>query len=138
MIVKRLRSERKWSQEQLAEFSGLSVRTIQRVESGNKASMETLMSLAAVFEIDVSKLMEEITVIDKKTDEWKGLPWWFRASLVGSGSRRTAIMAELTMVAIGFVSWILLEPDARITPFIFFFAYIMGWINRYGDSKKVW
>lgn len=45
MLVKRLRTQRSWSQEQLAEYSGLSVRTIQRVESGNKASLETLKCL---------------------------------------------------------------------------------------------
>ena len=42
MIVKKLRDRRGWTQEQLAECCGLNVRTIQRVESGNKASLETL------------------------------------------------------------------------------------------------
>lgn len=42
MIVKKLRDKNRWSQEQLAEFSGLNVRTIQLVESGQKASLETL------------------------------------------------------------------------------------------------
>lgn len=59
MIVRKLRLEKGWSQEQLAEFSGLSVRTIQRVERGQKPSLETLKSLAAVFEIDVSDLAME-------------------------------------------------------------------------------
>jgi transcriptional regulator with XRE-family HTH domain len=39
MIVKNLRDQHKWSQEQLAELCGLNVRTIQRVESGSKASL---------------------------------------------------------------------------------------------------
>ncbi len=54
MIVHKLRLQRGWSQEQLAEFSGLSVRTIQRIEKGQKASLESLKSLAAVFELQVS------------------------------------------------------------------------------------
>ncbi|MDH5433180.1 MAG: helix-turn-helix domain-containing protein, partial [Gammaproteobacteria bacterium] len=37
MIVKRLRDKKNWSQEQLAIMTGLSTRTIQRIESGNKA-----------------------------------------------------------------------------------------------------
>ena len=41
MIVKRLREKRNWSQEQLATLSGLSTRTIQRIESGNKGLNET-------------------------------------------------------------------------------------------------
>ncbi len=67
MIVKKLRDRQNWSQEQLAEFSGLSTRTIQRIESGSKASLESLKSLAAVFEVEISSLTEEITVIDRQT-----------------------------------------------------------------------
>ncbi|MBT3307932.1 MAG: Pr2TM family membrane protein [Gammaproteobacteria bacterium] len=59
MIVRKLRLQRGWSQEQLATFSGLSIRTIQRIERGQKASLETLNALAAVFEIDVSQLQGE-------------------------------------------------------------------------------
>jgi transcriptional regulator with XRE-family HTH domain len=59
MIVRKLRLEKGWSQEQLAEISGLSVRTIQRMERGQKPSLETLKSLAAVFEIDISDLTKE-------------------------------------------------------------------------------
>lgn len=138
MIVKKLRTQRNWSQEQLAEFCGLSVRTIQRVESGSSASIETLKSLASVFEVDIATLTEEITVIDKASEDWKNLPWWFKASLAGSRSKRSAITAELVMIALGCLSWVLIEPEALMTPIILLFAYLMGWVNRYGDSKKVW
>jgi transcriptional regulator with XRE-family HTH domain len=56
MSVQKLRLQRGWSQEQLAELSGVSARTIQRIERGQSASMETLKALAAVFEIDFSEL----------------------------------------------------------------------------------
>jgi transcriptional regulator with XRE-family HTH domain len=56
MLIQKLRLQRGWSQEQLAELSGLSVRTIQRIERGLPASNETLKSLASVFEIDFSTL----------------------------------------------------------------------------------
>lgn len=59
MIVRKLRLENGWSQEQLAEISDLSVRTIQRIERGQKPSLESLKSLAAVFEIDVTDLTKE-------------------------------------------------------------------------------
>lgn len=59
MLVQKLRLQRGWSQQQLAELSGLSVRTIQRIESGQAASAETLKSLASVFEIDFSQLNTE-------------------------------------------------------------------------------
>ena len=34
MIIKKLRLQKCWSQEQLSEFSGLSVRTIQCIDVG--------------------------------------------------------------------------------------------------------
>ncbi|OUS00967.1 hypothetical protein A9Q86_09475 [Flavobacteriales bacterium 33_180_T64] len=52
--IKKMRLERHWSQDQLAEMSGLSIRTIQRIENGENAGFESLKSLAAVFEINIS------------------------------------------------------------------------------------
>jgi transcriptional regulator with XRE-family HTH domain len=138
MIVKKLRIERNWSQEQLAEFCGLSVRTIQRVESGNKASIETLKSLASVFEVEISKLTEEITVIDKNSVSWKEMPWWFKTSLIGIRTKRVAITFELVFLLLGFASWVINDPSTIKTPFIFLMAYLSTWINRYGDRKNIW
>ncbi len=59
MIVKKLRLQHSWSQEQLAQFSGLSKRTIQRIERGKSASLESWKSLAAVFEVTVEELKPE-------------------------------------------------------------------------------
>ncbi|WP_077999852.1 helix-turn-helix domain-containing protein [Edwardsiella tarda] len=50
------RLARAWSQEQLAEMSGLSTRTVQRIENGEQPSLETLSALAAVFEVSVAEL----------------------------------------------------------------------------------
>ena len=84
MILRKLREGRKLSQEQLAIMSGLSVRTIQRIESGSRASLESLKSLASVLETNVSTLEQEIIVIDKTTDKWKRLPLIFRLNFLGS------------------------------------------------------
>ena len=59
MLVQKLRLQHGWSQQQLAEASGLSVRTIQRIEAGYPASIESLKSLAAVFEVDFLTLNPE-------------------------------------------------------------------------------
>ncbi|KAF7781742.1 hypothetical protein PRUB_b1064 [Pseudoalteromonas rubra] len=59
MIIRKFRLQRGWSQEQLATLSGLSVRTIQRIERGQSPSLESLKSLAAVFETTVADLKEE-------------------------------------------------------------------------------
>ena len=55
-LVLELRLRRAWSQEQLAKVSGLSHRTIQRVEREASGSLETKKSLAATFEIDPGDL----------------------------------------------------------------------------------
>lgn len=62
MSIQKLRLKRGWSQQQLAEASGLSVRTVQRIEAGEAASTETLKSLAAVFEVHFSTLSPEQTM----------------------------------------------------------------------------
>jgi transcriptional regulator with XRE-family HTH domain len=59
MNIQKLRLQRGWSQQQLAELSGLGARTIQRIENGQPASAESLKSLASVFEIDFSTLTSE-------------------------------------------------------------------------------
>ena len=65
MKIKDLRHKKGWSQEQLADLCGLNVRTIQRVENGNQASLETLKSLASVFEIDISSQQDLIKILVK-------------------------------------------------------------------------
>ena len=71
MIVRKLRLQKGWSQEQLAEMSGLSVRTIQRIERGKKAGLESLKSLAAVFDVELSNLYEDTEMQSDETMTWE-------------------------------------------------------------------
>ena len=48
MIVRKLRLQRGWSQSQLAEMLGVATRTVQRLEQGQRPSLETAKALAAV------------------------------------------------------------------------------------------
>ena len=64
MNIKQRRLEKGWSQEELARHSGLSTRTIQRIENGQTASIESLKCLAAVFETSVDSLVPEQTMIE--------------------------------------------------------------------------
>ena len=66
MTIRERRMEKGWSQEELARHCGLSTRTIQRIESGQRAGLESLKCLAAVFETSISELMEEQTMTDSK------------------------------------------------------------------------
>lgn len=63
MKIRKLRLQRSWSQEQLAQMCGLNVRTIQRIERGHNAGLETLKALAAVFEVPIQELQPEATAM---------------------------------------------------------------------------
>lgn len=66
-IVQHLRVEKNFSQAELAEKSGLSLRTIQRIEAGNIPKGFTLKALANAFETEPEKLIpsKEITKLDR-------------------------------------------------------------------------
>ena len=56
MIFRKLRLERGLTQDQLAVMAGISIRTLQRVERGADASVETLKCLAAALDLDFAEL----------------------------------------------------------------------------------
>jgi transcriptional regulator with XRE-family HTH domain len=108
MILKQLRISRHLSQEQLAQMSGLNVRTIQRIESGQNASVESLKCLAAVLEVDISTLNQETFMIDKNTDPWKAHPiwvkWWFFFNYLSfKPFRKSTIRGMVFCHLVGFV-----------------------------------
>lgn len=137
MIVKRLREKRNWSQEQLATFSGLSTRTIQRIEGGNKASLESLKALASVFEIDISTLQEEIIVIDKTSNEWIKEPILVKFAFWGIKVRKQIVMLEVTVLLFGLLTW-LIRPDVFATTGAFVLAYLFSNMRHYIDRKRYW
>lgn len=57
--IKRWREERHWSQEHVAEMAGIGLRTLQRIENGESASRESIMALAAAFNVDIGALVED-------------------------------------------------------------------------------
>lgn len=93
--IRKLREERAWSQEHLAEVAGLSLRTVQRVESDGSASHDTRLALAAVFEVEVGRLSapslnplvpdvrSETTTLAPASTEPKR-PWIWRLARLGT------------------------------------------------------
>jgi transcriptional regulator with XRE-family HTH domain len=55
-VVREFRKKANWSQEDLATASGLSLRTIQRVETDGSAALETRRALAAAFGVQPKDL----------------------------------------------------------------------------------
>lgn len=54
--IRRMRAARSWSQEGLAAVSGLSARTVQRIESDGVASLESRRALAAAFGVNATEI----------------------------------------------------------------------------------
>ncbi|WEV60713.1 helix-turn-helix transcriptional regulator [Streptococcaceae bacterium ESL0729] len=57
--IAQLRKGQGLTQEALAEKSGLSIRTIQRLEGGDDASLETLKSVARALDVEIIDLFEQ-------------------------------------------------------------------------------
>ena len=55
--LKKIREEKNLTQEELAEKSGLSVRTIQRIEAGTEPKGYTLKTLASTLDISEKYLL---------------------------------------------------------------------------------
>lgn len=54
--IEALRIERGWTKDHLARTSGVSERTVRRIEKGETPSLDTLQALAAAFNIDCKKI----------------------------------------------------------------------------------
>ena len=71
-LLRELREEKHWTQEELAMAAGLNLRTVQRIEREAAASLQSKKALAAALEIDTRDLdYEEVKMI--KRYEYKTL-----------------------------------------------------------------
>jgi len=62
--LKQVRGNKGWSQEVLAKASGLSLRTIQRIESEGNASAESALALASALEVSPNQLQSSENPIE--------------------------------------------------------------------------
>jgi len=84
-FIRELRANANWSQEDLAAASGLSLRTIQRVEKDGSAALETRKALAAAFGLRPEQLDGvrggydpfEVRVGTGMLAVWIGVAWFF-------------------------------------------------------------
>ena len=89
-----LRGKRGWSQEELAQASGLSARTIQRLEAGAEASMETRKALAAAFDLSLEELVRSESRADNSR---RGVRWGTAGATAGYASAFVAVTYSLAM-----------------------------------------
>jgi transcriptional regulator with XRE-family HTH domain len=61
--IKALREQKAWSQEHLSSITGLSPKTIQRIEAGkNTPSFESQQALAQAFDIEIRDLRDTLSL----------------------------------------------------------------------------
>lgn len=65
-LILQLRKSKSWSQEELAIATGLNVRTIQRIEREQTASLQSRKAIAATFDIAVEDLDYEEVKMHKQ------------------------------------------------------------------------
>ena len=146
MILKQLRIRRRLSQEQLAQMSGLNVRTIQRLESGANASLESQKCLAAALDVDIETLNQETIVINKNTDNWDSLPlflkMWFALNFLQlRPARHTAVRAEFLCHACGFLFCLVgIINEASLIGGLMMLAsaHLFTLLKWQGDKYQIW
>ena len=67
--LKQIREQQKITQEELAEKSGISVRTIQRIESGSAPKGYTLKTLSSALAVSENELLNYESTIPKENSE---------------------------------------------------------------------
>src|SRR5580692_6722380 len=110
MSFKSWRERKLLSQEKVAQMSGLSLRTVQRLEAGHRVSYASLRALAVTLEIEVDVLERELYAMKQSKEDFVEIPRWVRrlndGRLAGLPflSRRQAHKAEAFAMTLGVVA----------------------------------
>lgn len=146
MLLKQLRLTRLLSQEQLAHMSGLNVRTIQRIESGQSASLESLKCLASALSVDVATLKQEQFMPAERPDRGQQLPFWLKCCFAFGffklrPARRSALRIETLshLAGFGFCAAGLASEPALVGGLLMLaHAYVYRLLIWKGDQLGVW
>lgn len=131
-VVRLLRESRQWSQATLAELSGLSARTIQRVENGKHSDADTRRALGRAFELEDIDAFNKPYIIPT-VEEWKAEREIFdrehltlECKITSSGRDLASVYASSTMDSS--TSVVELAPDAASD-----FAALVDYLRDYRD-----
>ena len=131
--IKKMRLERHWSQEQLATMSGLSIRTIQRIENGENAGLESIKALSAVFEttiIDSDKKVE-LELVKKQEIYIQQLKGFYKLVAIALLSLFVPLILAINDASLWSVFlWVLLSWVVLIG------IYALNVFNFFGDNWK--
>ena len=134
--IKKLRFEKNWSQDQLSEKSGLSLRTIQRIESGSNVSMESIRVLAAAFEVDPKDLMikereESKNPLDSVKNTLKEY-----SNFTGKATRYEYWWFLLFMILVMAIATIIHEKAYQIVTVVLLIPFLAVGTRRLNDTGR--
>lgn len=108
--LKQIREQQNLTQEELSEKSGISVRTIQRIESGAEPKGHTLKTLSKTLEISVDDLLnKKVEVLVEDTTE---------KSIKNSEIESQINYQKVKMINLSSVLFVLLPPLNILVPLI--------------------
>lgn len=142
--VANLRKKLGWTQEHLAEVSQVNPRTIQRLEAGEDASLDTLRLVANALNVQIGDLFETIADSDKgkqiktfdkqkadQTHKWLVMQKFYRLCVIVGFVVLMLILIELlsltnsnVILDIGGIGWLILWPLGLGAIKVFQSAYI--------------
>ena len=94
-LVKKLRKQKPWSQDQLSAIAGISLRTVQRVEKEGACSLESRKALASAFEIDAADLELDGKAMEIAANSQRGRKYGYAGAVVGLVGAYTGISLDL-------------------------------------------
>ena len=134
--IQQLRTRSAWTQEELADKANLSARTVQRLERGESASLESIRMLAAVFGVGVEELLA------KPARTHFSAPWSRKLQLTTLAF--LAVIAIATVRAGPYASWVVIGV-LLLAAFLSVRGYSvldgqvlvhrLGWSNRLNVSQ---
>ncbi|MGG7551055.1 helix-turn-helix domain-containing protein [Chryseobacterium arthrosphaerae] len=110
--LKTLREQKNLTQEELSERSKISVRTIQRIESGTEPKGHTLRALAQTLEIEESLLLQDETIISPENNGIK--------TEITEGSE-TISYSRIKMINLSSLLFVVAPPLNILAPFLLMF-----------------
>ncbi|KRM09692.1 helix-turn-helix domain-containing protein [Lentilactobacillus farraginis] len=126
-----LRKQRGWTQEKLAEESQVNTRTVQRLESGEDVSLETLRLIVNALDVQIADLFESLDDSDKsreiinldskkvkQTQQWLALRSFYRLGMYTAfiilmfalASAVSLLNDDSWIELMGIICWIILWP----------------------------
>ncbi|MGA7437278.1 MAG: helix-turn-helix transcriptional regulator [Luteibacter sp.] len=132
VLIRLLRTQRQWSQEQLAEISGVNVRTVQRIECGEGANLHTRRALAHAFgmpDIDALNTPRQIPTAEEFEADQKAFEQEYRtlaAATVVSGRA----LGDLARDCHADHSWMAFDPSPAVEGA---FAALLDYLRDFRD-----